>query len=391
MSSHSKSVLLFLRRCVAVRQLTSTAALRTTNGNGPIQRAWSSASRTVCLRGLGALQPISRQRSFCTETGSPCESQYPPLPPYQPNSEPVANDVYIIQVKGLPWSCTAQDLMQFFSECNIREGEKGIHLILDGLGRPSGKAFIEMEHEEDVKKALERHRQYIGSRYIQVFEVTNCDAESLLKNINTAAEDFVVQLRGIPFTCSQEDISNFFSGLDIVEDGITIMEYSSGRRTGIAFVQFSSREAAAEALQRDRELIGDRYIELFPSTRDELELAMRRLRGSAPSQGNFSAASRRSAFPESYNTENSTRSAHYVHLRGLPFQVTGEDIVKFFTPLLVSKIVIECGRGGRPNGKADVYFWSHEDAVAAMSRNKMSIGHRYIELFLNSGSYHDGR
>lgn len=38
---------------------------------------------------------------------------------------------------------------------------------LNRLGKPSGKAFIEMEHEEDVRKALERHRQYLGPRYVE--------------------------------------------------------------------------------------------------------------------------------------------------------------------------------------------------------------------------------
>lgn len=52
-------------------------------------------------------------------------------------------------------------------ECRIRDGVNGIHLTLDRMGRPSGRGFIEMEHEEDVNKALEKHRQYLGPRYIE--------------------------------------------------------------------------------------------------------------------------------------------------------------------------------------------------------------------------------
>lgn len=57
-----------------------------------------------------------------------------------------------------PWLC---------AECRIRDGVKGIHLTVDKLGRPSGRAFIEMEHEADVGKALEKHRQYLGPRYVE--------------------------------------------------------------------------------------------------------------------------------------------------------------------------------------------------------------------------------
>lgn len=40
--------------------------------------------------------------------------EYPPLPAYQ-SDEPEKKEVFIVQVNGLPWSCSAQDLMEFFS------------------------------------------------------------------------------------------------------------------------------------------------------------------------------------------------------------------------------------------------------------------------------------
>lgn len=52
-------------------------------------------------------------------------------------------------------------------DCRICDGVKGIHFVVNGVGRPSGTAFIEMENAEDVNKALEKHRQYLGSRYVE--------------------------------------------------------------------------------------------------------------------------------------------------------------------------------------------------------------------------------
>lgn len=49
---------------------------------------------------------------------------------------------------------------------------KGIHLTVNRMGRPSGQAFIEMDHEEDVSKALEKHRQYLGPRYVEGLSVS---------------------------------------------------------------------------------------------------------------------------------------------------------------------------------------------------------------------------
>lgn len=288
-----------------------------------------------------------------------------------------------MQVKGLPWSCTAEDLLQFFSECRIRDGVNGIHLTLNRQGKPSGRAFVELEHEEDVSKALEKHRQYLGPRYVEVYEVTNNDAEVILKKAvqTPAAEDGVVRLRGLPFSCTEADIVQFFSGLEIAENGVNIVRDYKGRNSGEAFVQFSSQKAADEALQRDREVIGNRYIEVFPSRSEEIH-HRRKAWFSSPPLTNSQSVSRRT-FPQR-SQESSALTLHYIHMRGLPFQASGEDVVKFFYPLVVSKILIECGPDGRPSGEADVYFSSHQDAMAAMSRDRQHIGDRYIELFLNS-------
>lgn len=42
-------------------------------------------------------------------------------------------------------------------------------------------------------------------------------------------------------------------------NGITMVTDSRGRKSGVAYVQFTSQEAADEALQRDREIIGSRW------------------------------------------------------------------------------------------------------------------------------------
>lgn len=396
MSASCKSLLVLLQRSVAVKRLPVTAAIKT--GRSVVsefrrsyvqQRAWTSDRTTVCLRRLSELQPAltSIQHRFCTKVGSPCEDEYPPLPDYPSNPQSEAKEVYIVQVKGLPWSCTVQDLQQFFSDCRIRDGEKGIHLTLDRLGRPSGRAFIEMEHEEDVSKALEKHRQYLGPRYVEVYEVTNSDAEDILKKAAEArGEDGVVLLRGLPFSCTEDDIAHFFSDLNIAENGITIVTNSRGKNSGEAYVQFTSQEEADKALEKDRELIGHRYIEVFPSNRDAIHSSWRR---TATSPNTFQSASRRPD-PDSHSNHGAVSHqisdvpTHYIHMRGLPFQVSGEDIVKFFSPLVVSRILIEYGPNGRPSGEADVFFRCHRDAVNAMSRDRMNIGHRYIELFLNS-------
>lgn len=401
MSSKSRALFL-LQRCVAVGQVTLSTGIKTRSSVLPgrfiQQRSLTLTSRIVCVPRLRELQSVVKtsKYSFCTKTGESSDDEYPPLPVYQPDSEQ-KKEVYIVQVKGLLWSCTAKDLLQFFSDCRIHNGENGIHFTLDWLGRPSGRAFIELEHEEDVGKALEKHRQYLGPRYIEVYEVTNSDAEEILKkDIQTPAVSGVVRLRGLPYSSTEEDIAQFFSGLDIVQNGIRIVLDYKGRNSGEAYVQFSSQEAADKALLRDREVIGNRYIEVFPSKKAERNPGWRKRMSSASPQSSFQMTNRKNVFesqttPGTEPTQNLPPQLSYIHIRGLPFQVSGEDIVEFFSPLTVTKILIEYGPDGRPSGEADVYFGCHQDAIAAMSKDRQNIGERYIELFLNSAPDCDRR
>ncbi|XP_029295635.1 G-rich sequence factor 1 [Cottoperca gobio] len=391
MSRNSKSLLCLLQRCVAVRKVTLPKCLTT---------RWSSNS-SVLSAGFGSIQqptPTPRavfhlqstvrtsQYRFCTKAGEPWEDEYPPLQAYQLDPEPVKKDVYIMKVKGLPYSCSAQDLLQFFSECRIRDGVNGIHLTENRNGRPSGEAFIEMEHEEDVRKALEKHRQYLGPRYVEVYEVNNGE-EATLKKALAQAEDGVVRLRGLPYYCNKEEIVHFFSGLDIVENGITFINNRRGKNYGEAFVQFSSQKEADKALERDREVIGNRYIEVFPSSSEQILSKLGKRQNVVSSYTGPQSANERTvsaSHTEPGSTPSSALPLHYIHMRGLPFQVSGEDIVKFFAPLVVSKIVIECSPLGRLSGEAEVHFRCHQDCLTAMSRDKQYIGERFIELFLNS-------
>lgn len=79
-------------------------------------------------------------------------------------------------------------------------------------------------------------------------------------------------------------------------------------------------------------------------------------------------------------------TGHCVHMRGLPYRATEPDIYNFFSPLNPVRVHIEIGPDGRVTGEADVEFATHEDAVAAMSKDKANMQHRYVELFLNSTS-----
>ncbi|KAM6150156.1 G-rich sequence factor 1 [Erethizon dorsatum] len=328
------------------------------------------------------------------------------------------DDVCLIRAQGLPWSCTVEDVLRFFSDCRIRNSENGIHFLLNRDGKRRGDALIEMESEQDVQKALEKHRMYMGQRYVEVYEINNEDVDALMKSlqvkVSLPVNDGVVRLRGLPYSCNEKDIVDFFAGLNIV-DITFVMDYRGRRKTGEAYVQFEEPEMASQALMKHREEIGNRYIEIFPSRRNEVRTHVGFHKGkkmaSSPTAKYITEPD--VVFEEHEVNEDirpvtafesgeielpkevpeklpeaadfgATPSPHVVHMRGLPFHANAQDIVNFFVPLKPVRITMEYSSSGKATGEADVHFDNHEDAVAAMLKDRSHVHHRYIELFLNS-------
>ncbi|XP_062909474.1 heterogeneous nuclear ribonucleoprotein H1, like [Mobula hypostoma] len=354
------------------------------------------------------------------------------------------SDGFVIRVRGLPWSSAAEEVMRFFSDCKILNGISGIHFTYTREGRPSGEAFIQLESEDDVKLALKKDKESMGHRYVEVFKSNNIEMDWVLKhtgpNSPDSSNDGCVRLRGLPFGCSKEEIVQFFTGLEIVPNGITLPMDYQGRSTGEAFVQFATQDIAEKALKKHKERIGHRYIEIFKSSRAEVRTHYdppRKLMGGQrpgpydrpmagrvygiPNRAGSYEKMRRGVYGGGYgsyddyngysdgygygtehaygrdrgltaqaygttDTSFQSTTGHCVHMRGLPFRATENDICNFFSPLNPVRVHIEIGSDGRVTGEADVEFATHEDAVAAMSKDKAHMQHRYVELFLNSTS-----
>lgn len=65
---------------------------------------------------------------------------------------------------------------------------------------------------------------------------------------------------------------------------------------------------------------------------------------------------------------------HVVHMRGLPFKATQEDVVQFFAPLKPFSINLTNDGLGRPSGEAYVEFVTREESLMAMNRDKANMG-----------------
>ncbi|VDI25667.1 heterogeneous nuclear ribonucleoprotein F/H [Mytilus galloprovincialis] len=182
-------------------------------------------------------------------------------------------DGCVVRLRGLPWSATAEEVLKFLDDIAVVGGENGVHFTYSREGRPSGECFIELVDESNLQKALQKNNEHMGNRYIEVFRSKKSEMEWVIKRAGPGqmqgTQDAVVRLRGLPFGCSKEEIAQFFTGLEIVPNGIMLPEDRQGRSTGDAYVQFASPDLCEKALLKHKERIGHRYIEIFKSSLNE--------------------------------------------------------------------------------------------------------------------------
>eukprot|EP00759_Apiculatamorpha_spiralis_P045038 PhF_6_TR41811/c0_g1_i1/m.63423 len=100
---------------------------------------------------------------------------------------------YIVRLRGLPFQATEEDVHMF-----LGEPESGqTFFVFAPRGRKTGDAFVTFKSENEYKAALERHRQYMGSRYVEVYSSSEQEMNAL-REMSSCFPDTMMPLVGIP-------------------------------------------------------------------------------------------------------------------------------------------------------------------------------------------------
>lgn len=227
-----------------------------------------------------------------------------------------------VRLRGLPFDVTEDEIRIFL-------GLEPVDILLCKRdGRFSGEAFVVLASPLQIQMAVDKNKSYMGRRYVEVFRAKKLDyykavmAEMYVDGAGMRGGGFrgqgggsygggygsgggysngargmdpaaaaaagggaaagngfeagpsnVLRLRGLPFSAQKEDIVRWFEDCQITplspDDVHIITDY--GRPTGVALVEFSSPTDAQAAAAKDKQMMGTRYIEVFTSSRDELQ------------------------------------------------------------------------------------------------------------------------
>ncbi|XP_053201759.1 1-phosphatidylinositol 3-phosphate 5-kinase-like isoform X1 [Panonychus citri] len=270
----------------------------------------------------------------------------------------------IVRMRGLPYDCTDQKVIEFFSSgkngCDVMDGTEGVLFVRRGDGRPTGDAFVLFDSEEMAIKALHKHREIIGSRYIELFRSStaevqqvlnramdfrsNCETNSLnLPQIPLIPHQLLpsgsrrdcIRLRGLPYEAQVEQILEFLgeNAKNIVFRGVHMVYNAQGQPSGEAFIQMDSEQSAAmAAAQRHHKYMSfgkkQRYIEVFQCSIDDMNLV---LTGGVPIQRHLQTTG--TILPSPYRA--------YPYLGGAPVLPAGT-----VTAAAATAAAISTGAGG---------------------------------------------
>lgn len=315
-------------------------------------------------------------------------------------------DDTVVKARGLPWQASDRDVFSFFKGLNIAKG--GVALCLNSSGRRNGEVMVHFENSENRDMALQRHKHNLGKRYVEVFKATGEEFIKVAAGTSRDAALFlsrddghiIVRMRGLPFTATAQNVIEFFGQECPVaggENGILFVKHRNGKMTGDAFVMFASEESAAKAVEKHKQYLGSRYIEIFRSTTAEVQQVLSRLHSEplipdGPPQTIPQTIPTIPVPPALLTQQLITSGAakDCIRLRGLPFTAAIEDIMRFLGEhahfIRPQGIHMVYNLQGKPNGEAFIQMTSPDHAyMAAQSCHMKYMGERYVEVFQCSG------
>ncbi|XP_077455082.1 RNA binding motif protein 12Bb [Stigmatopora argus] len=358
----------------------------------------------------------------------------------------------VIRLQGLRITAGSQDIRKFFTGLKIPDG--GVHII----GGEREEAFIIFASDEDARRAMTRSGGQIKGGQVSlllssktemqnVLEISTKNAEKNQRNRSDdksrharrsaeadgnkrsagradlsppprqkrllSKESPCVFLKGLPFSVSERDITDFFSDLHIID--IILLRNRVGRINGMALVKFSNPEEVGEAMKRNKGYIGSRYVEICPTSERDWDRTAERLhpagenpggdqferRGSPPrGQKNFQYHMR-SQSPDGQRVSSSSNDGYCVMMENVSFAVETEDVKRFFGDArLYDDQIMFTNPDGNKNRCAFVLFKTLREYREALDQEAKSFFNRLVHVrpvsrekmiaIMKSQNVHDG-
>ncbi|KAM9330805.1 putative RNA-binding protein 19 [Gastrophryne carolinensis] len=185
---------------------------------------------------------------------------------------------YTIKLRGAPFNVTEQNVREFLLPLR----PAAIRIVKNLHGNKTGYIFVDLNSEDEIRKALKKNKDYMGGRYIEVFQVEQTKESSLSSKVKDKPwerqlKDDEIQedlsdsgrlfVRNLPYSCSEEDLESLFSKYGQISEIHFPIDKLTKKPKGFAFVTFLITEHAVKAYAEvDGQVFKGRMLHVLPST-----------------------------------------------------------------------------------------------------------------------------
>lgn len=350
---------------------------------------------------------------------TPMQGPANPTTPLQMNSQNtikplLANpDDFYVCLHGLPFPPLETDVKEFFHGLRV----DSVVMVKDHMGRLTGSGLVKFFTPQDSFEALKRNRLMLGQRFVEVTPATERQwvaagghiflkqpmghsghtlppphvlsrtkspgGQRRSRSRSPHEPSYCVYLKGLPFDIENKKIADFFKTIDIIEESIYIACGPNGKATGEGFAEFRNEADHKAALNRHKQYMGSRFIQVHPITKksmlEKIDLIQKR-------QQNASYNDQKDLFL-AMDLDRKVPKVH-AHLWNLPFNVNKMDIIQFLSMegIVVEERLIQIlvDSNGQGLGQALIKLKSEEDAHKAERLHRKKMNGRDVFLHLIS-------
>ncbi|XP_053202376.1 RNA-binding protein 12-like isoform X2 [Panonychus citri] len=344
------------------------------------------------------------------------EPHHPHLPPPShggpSHGPPLNHQNFSVELRGLSFNVAPRDIQEFFRQVGVYLHEEAIKILVDDRGYTTGGAIVRCANVRDYEAALAKHGSFMGDRRIDVMPLPETLNEDFTRGPGgnngppigmghgpqsipsppiggngqstgrppagyqpspsheplPPQQDYVIYMKGIPYnSCTEPDVAEFFSGLRFI-DIVFEIDGRTGKPAGNAFVEFATNEDFNSALDMNMKHMGRRYIEVFPTTKDDMNDA-RMLQDRSSGGGGHLPPGRGGGGTSSGS--GSGGPTFCVSVTNLPPTITNRDLTNYFSEIGAQPFAIHImlKANGLNAGEAFVEFSSKDQQMKAVRKD----------------------
>ena len=274
-----------------------------------------------------------------------------------------SNPNHFVRVRGLPYSSTAEDIIEFF---NLPAEEVvAVRIVVDDRGVAVGDAFLEVKSEAAAQKALELDRGTIGTRYVELSISSPWEEDATVY--------YALQRNKVNHNAR-------FGGVDMRGGSGRGMRGGRGGRGGMNGYTMEEMWSSMNGGGGGRG--GYMHPMMSQMLMNQMMFHMAMSQRGGGMRGGGGGYGRGGMMMGDVDDEPS----YVVRVRGLPFSSNEEQVGAFFNDVAIAPrgVHMVLNDRGRNTGEAYIEVRSEEDVAKALAHDKGLMGTRYIEVFRSS-------